>query len=138
MPDAPLQNFSSPVPVPIDDDDVTPSSLAALLESRGIDDPDSLVAEAEPRLILGAVRAWDTRSGVGPGLLAKWIRQGMVPVENKRPQERSAVERWADNVVYILCKREKRSDPKTVRNLVRRYHQKHNRMPLVSEIRRRV
>jgi hypothetical protein len=44
------------------------------LRARGIDEAEKLLVFGTPAEILAACYRWDKRKGVGPGLLAKWIR----------------------------------------------------------------
>jgi hypothetical protein len=44
------------------------------LRARGIDNAEELLAFGTPEEILAACRRWDARPAVGPGLLARWIR----------------------------------------------------------------
>ena len=44
------------------------------LRARGIDNAEELLEYGAPDEILAACHRWDARKGVGPGLLARWIR----------------------------------------------------------------
>ncbi|MCI4360651.1 MAG: hypothetical protein L3J91_03025 [Thermoplasmata archaeon] len=53
-------------------------TLGALhaLRDRGVDKAEELLELATPEQVAAVCRRWDSRSGVGPGLLAHWIRAG--------------------------------------------------------------
>ena len=59
----------------------TPTTIDAVqaLRARGVDTAEDLLEHATPEQILTACRRWDGRKGVGPGLLASWIRNGVEP-----------------------------------------------------------
>lgn len=57
-------------------DKATASDAVRALAARGVDTAADLLECATPDEILAACRRWDGRKGVGPGLLAKWIRSG--------------------------------------------------------------
>jgi hypothetical protein len=73
------------------------------LRSRGIDNGEELLAYGTPAEILAACRRWDGRPGVGPGLLARWIRSQQfpepeptpAPAANKRAELRARFEAYA-------------------------------------------
>jgi hypothetical protein len=48
------------------------------MRARGIDNPEDLLEHADAAAILATCQWWDGRKGVGPGLLAKKIREGGV------------------------------------------------------------
>jgi hypothetical protein len=56
----------------------TDAQLEAIdaLRARGVDTAAALLEHGTPEQILTACRRWDRRTGVGPGLLAQWIRNG--------------------------------------------------------------
>lgn len=123
-------------PVPSRDDDALPpsSSLAEDLRQRGIDDPERLSTVASPEIIEAAVEAWDARTGVGPGLLAQWIRKGGAPgAKKKLNQQRPAVERWADTVCRLVD-----APDAQVRSAVRALQKEHGYMPMVQAVRDRL
>jgi hypothetical protein len=53
------------------------------LRERGVDNGEELLAYGNPDQILAACRRWDKREGVGPGLLASFIRNQDFPEEPK-------------------------------------------------------
>jgi len=73
---------------------VEPAALDAIkaLRSRGVDNAEPLLKHATPDEIMAACRRWDARTGVGPGLLAKWIRDREFIAPNE-PQAVSKADR---------------------------------------------
>ena len=48
----------------------------AALRARGVNTAEAMLEHATPEQILLACHRWDSQQGVGPGLLANWIRTG--------------------------------------------------------------
>lgn len=59
------------------------------LRDRGIDGAEDLLEYGTPEQILAVCRRWDSREGVGRGLLVSWIREGKFEPEpeTKRDQD---------------------------------------------------
>ena len=57
-------------------DELRPMNAVNALRARGVDTAEALLEDATPEQILAACRRWDSRQGVGPGLLVRWIRAG--------------------------------------------------------------
>jgi len=82
---------------------VEPAALDAInaLRSRGIGNAEELLKHATAAEILSACRRWDARTGVGPGLLAHWIRERQFieeqpqPTENRSEQLRRRYDQYA-------------------------------------------
>jgi hypothetical protein len=55
---------------------VTTVQAVAALRARGVNTAEGLLEYATPDQILIACHRWDGQQGVGPGLLARWIRDG--------------------------------------------------------------
>lgn len=58
-----------------------PSDVVHALRERGVDNGEELLQFGTPEQILAACRRWDARQNVGPGLLARWIRDQEFPEE---------------------------------------------------------
>ena len=52
------------------------AAAVAALRTRGVNTAEGLLEHATPEQILTACHRWDSQTGVGPGLLAQWIRTG--------------------------------------------------------------
>lgn len=82
---------------------ITPADAARAMKARGIDNPSELLEFATPEAIRGACEWWDRLRGVGPGLLAKKIRDGGIIQEEETPasvvevRERERRERFAEH-----------------------------------------
>jgi hypothetical protein len=57
-------------------DEPRPADAARALRARGIDDAESFLDCGTPEQILAACHRWDRLTGVGKGLLVKWLRNG--------------------------------------------------------------
>jgi hypothetical protein len=66
----------------------TPADAVRALRARGVDTADELLAYGTPPQILSACERWDRRQGVGPGLLARWIRDGTFEEPDPEPPKR--------------------------------------------------
>jgi hypothetical protein len=66
-----------------------PIEAVRALRDRGIDNAEELLAYGTPAEILAACRRWDGRQGVGPGLLARWIRDGRFDDEPAAAQSKA-------------------------------------------------
>jgi len=69
-----------------------PAAIDAVraLRSRGIGNAEELLEYGTPDELLAACRRWDGRQGVGPGLLASWIRNREFVDEPTAPQSKAA------------------------------------------------
>jgi hypothetical protein len=69
------------------------------LRDRGIDNAEELLEYGTPEEILRVCRRWDSRKGVGPGLLARWIRSREFdepePASGKADQLRARMAEYA-------------------------------------------
>jgi hypothetical protein len=78
----------------MNDNDNEPEPIEAVhaLRARGIDNAEELLQYGTPAQILTACRRWDGRRGVGPGLLAGWVRTGQFAEPEPQPkQSRDAI-----------------------------------------------
>jgi hypothetical protein len=77
------------------DNDPRPMEAVRALRARGVDTAEALLQAATPEQILAACRRWDGRQGVGPGLLARWIRDGQYDEPPSTPPQ-TKLERLRD------------------------------------------
>lgn len=82
-------------------DPASPADAVQALRSRGVDNGEDLLAYGTPDQIFAACHRWDSRQGVGPGLLARWIRDGAydepapTPARSKAAQGRARFDEYA-------------------------------------------
>jgi hypothetical protein len=76
-----------------DDSQQRPIDAVRALRSRGIGNAEDLLEYGTPDEILAACRRWDSREGVGPGLLARWIRDREFVEEPAAPQSKAVIMR---------------------------------------------
>jgi hypothetical protein len=70
--------------------DSRPAEAVRALRARGIDNAEELLQFGTPEQILTACHRWDGRRGVGPGLLAGWVRMRQFAEPEPQPKQSRA------------------------------------------------
>jgi hypothetical protein len=74
---------------------------ATMMQERGIDNPQELLAFATPERIIATCQWWDAKRGAGVGVLAKKIREGGM-AESKPARAIDEQQEYGEQVVAWL------------------------------------